>query len=243
MDYIVKLEEFEGPLDLLLHLIKQSEVDIWDLNVSEITTQYLGYIKMMEDLELEIASEFLVMAAELIHLKSLMLLPKPIVVDDEYEEDPREALINRLIEYKKYKEVTPVFEEMNEIRQLIFTKAPSDLSEYRLEEAAILEEGIEIYDLLSAFQKMLNRQKLDNLQTRITHSEITIDDRIDYMVNVLNIKKRVEFCEIFEEFNKTYIVVTFLALLELAKRDHIIIEQRDNFDDLHISLKGVEVLA
>jgi len=130
MHYEVRIDEFEGPLDLLLHLIKQSNIDIYDISLSDITDQYLDYIKKMEELNLDVASEYLVMASELIEYKSRQLLPKKDLKEDEYEEDPKEELIRKLIDYKRYKEVTETFKELESVRSNIYTKSPSSISSY-----------------------------------------------------------------------------------------------------------------
>ena len=131
MQYNFVINDFEGPLDLLLHLIKTSKMDIYDLSIEEITKQYLDFIKSMKELNLDIASEYLVMASELIEIKSKLLLPNNKDLDeDEYEEDPREALINRLLEYKKYKDMIDTFKELESSRKDIFTKEPINLSNY-----------------------------------------------------------------------------------------------------------------
>ena len=133
--YIVTIDNFDGPLDLLLHLIKEEDIDIYDIKIEDITKQYLNYIKRMKELNLEIASEYLVMASELIEMKSKMLLPKKKEQDeDNYEEDPREILIERLLAYKKYKEVTNNFKDLELSRKLILTKEPENLSYYAKEE-------------------------------------------------------------------------------------------------------------
>ena len=131
LKYMVTIDKFEGPLDLLLHLIKEQDIDIYDIKVEEITKQYLDYIKAMKDMNLSVASEYLVMASELIEMKSKMLLPKrKIEEEDEYEEDPREVLIERLLAYKKYKEITSEFKDLELTRKLVFTKEPTNLSSY-----------------------------------------------------------------------------------------------------------------
>ena len=131
MDYKVTIDNFDGPLDLLLHLIKEQDIDIYDIKIEDITKQYLDYIKAMKELNLSIASEYLVMASELVEIKSKMLLPKRSAdLSDEYEEDPREVLIERLLLYKQYKEVTSDFKNLEKERKLILTKNPENLSIY-----------------------------------------------------------------------------------------------------------------
>ena len=149
MHYQVEISQFVGPMDLLLHLIKQSNIDIYDIEIDVITKQYLDYIKAMEEINLNIASEYLVMATELIEIKSSMLLPKGELNDDEFEPDLKEDLINRLIEYKKYKELASNFKELEANRQEFFTKLPTDFSEYSNSDTNILDEDIKLTDFFN----------------------------------------------------------------------------------------------
>ena len=230
MDYCFTIDKFEGPLDLLLHLIKKSNIEIYDIKIEEITTQYLDYIKKMEELNLNIASEYLVMASELIEMKSSMLLPKPEIEDDEYEENPKDRLIKRLIEYQNYKEVTEKFHELELDRQNYYTKNPSEL-EYNI--SGSLEEGIDLKDLLAAFEKFLNRkEETKPLNTKITKKEYSITERSKEIVSFIKKKKKVKFTELFEEKNKSYVVITFLSILALAKNKELKIIQDNNFDDI-----------
>lgn len=240
MEYKVNINQFEGPLDLLLHLIKQSEIDIYDISIENVTKQYLDYIRAMEELNLSIASEYLVMAADLIEMKSRLLLPKPEEEKDEYEEDPREALINRLLEYKRYKELTGEFKKLEEDRHQIYTKIPSSFKEYTDETIKIINNSeIGVSDLLDAFQKFLDRKKLTQpLNTKITSREITVGQRSKDIKNILTLKKQVAFTELFDIIDRDYIVVTFLAILEMSKKQELIIKQEHNFDDIILSLRG-----
>lgn len=241
MDYKIMINEFEGPMDLLLHLIKKSELNIYDISIEEITKQYLDYISAMEQLDLDIASEYLIMAAELIEIKSAMLLPKPVVEDeDEYEEDPKEKLIARLLEYKKYKEMTSEFKQLEEMRKEIYTKEASDLNEYKQNDTVDLGD-IDLNSLLDAFNKFLERKKLEEpLNTKVTKKEYSISERSSEIKNILKKKKKVDFEELFEQYNKDYVVVTFLSILTMAKKQELVITQENNFDKIIISLKGSE---
>lgn len=243
MEYKVMINEFEGPLDLLLHLIKEAKIDIYDIEIEAITKQYLDYIRAMEELNLSIASEYLVMAAELIEMKSRLLLPKTDVEEfDEYEEDPREALINRLIEYQKYKEVSNKFKKLEEERQTIYTKIPENFRKYIEESKIIKNEDINISDLLEAFEKFLERKKMSRpLTTKITKKEITVLERRNDIRKILSEKKKVPFTELFDIMRKDYIIVTFLAVLEMAKRGELFIKQDNNFDEIIISEVGSEI--
>jgi len=238
MNYEIKINDFEGPLDLLLHLIKESNVDIYDISIEDVTKQYLDYIKKMEELNLSIASEYLIMAAELIEIKSKMLLPKRQIEKSEEEIDDREDLINRLIEYQKYKEITSKLREFRNDRDMFYTKDPSSLNEFRKENTTINLQ-VDFNDLMDAFQKYLERKKLEKpLNTKITKKELSVHDRCIKIKNILREKKEVKFTELFDIVNVPYVVVTFLSILELVKKNEIILMQNDNFSDISLSMRG-----
>ena len=234
MDYNIKIDAFEGPLDLLLHLIKEKNVDIYDISIEEITKSYLDYINKMEELNINVASSYLVMAAELMEIKSKSLLPKvENEEDNEEEEVSRENLINKLVEYKKYKEMTEVFKELEINRNNIYIKPPENINNYINNE--IYNEEIEIDKLVEAMKNFLNRKKLEKpLKTKITNKEYSVKERKNSIRNIIRNKKRVEFTELFEEYNKSYIAVTFLSVLELAKEHELKISQDKNFDNIFI---------
>ncbi|MGP1908281.1 segregation/condensation protein A [Metabacillus sp. JX24] len=243
VQYKVKIDAFEGPLDLLLHLINTLEIDIYDIPVAEITEQYMLYIHTMKELQLDVASEYLVMAASLLSIKSGMLLPKheeELEEDDfgfEPEEDPRDELMRRLIEYRKYKEAADDLRHMEEERSKVFTKPPSDLSAYAAEPAGGSDPvNVTIYDMLGAFQKMMRRKKLQKpLQTKIARQEIPIEKRMDEILDEFRRNpRRRKFTELFPSDQKDHLVVTFLAILELMKNNSIMIEQEENFSDIYI---------
>lgn len=238
MEYKIMINEFEGPMDLLLHLIKKSDIDIIDINLEEIIKQYLDYIRVMENLNLDIASEYLTMAAELLVIKSSLLLPKQEIEEDEDVVDLKQDLINRLIEYKQYKEVTNEFKQLEESRREVYTKIPESLKEYQTEEAMDLGD-ITIDDLVNAFSKFLTRKEMEKpLNTKITTKEFSIGERSNEIRTILKRKKKMEFSELFEVNRKDYIVVTFLSILSLAKKQEIEINQEDNFNKIYLSLKG-----
>jgi segregation and condensation protein A len=242
MEYKVKINDFEGPLDLLLHLIKKMKIDIWDISIMEITESYLSYIRDMEEMNLDIASEYLVMAAELIELKSRLLLPRETIEDDEeYEEDPKEALIRRLIEYKQYKEVTNKFKDLEESRQLYVTKETNDINKYSVHEDMKIKEEVGVTDLLEAFQKFLQRKEYEKpITTKVTKREITINERRIGIRKILVSKKRISFDELFEELTKSYVITTFLAVLEMSKNNEIVIKQERNFKNIFLELREGE---
>ncbi len=228
-----KINEFEGPLDLLLHLIKESKMDIMNIEIEKITEQYISYLNEQEKMNLEIASEYLVMASELIELKSKLLLPNPKVEKEEGETfDPREELVNRLLEYQAYKEITKVLKEKEELRKEIYTKSPESVKNY-VDENAKLTTDITLDDLVEAFKKYLERKKESKpLKTKVTTNEISVSSRRLEIKSILKKQPRVSFFELFPVLNKEYIVVTFLAILEMSKDKELIITQEKNFDDI-----------
>lgn len=233
MHYEVKINEFEGPLDLLLHLIKKSNIDIYDISLVEITNQYLDYINKMEELNLDIASEYLVLASELLQYKSSMLLPKKEEEQDDYEEDFKSELIKKLVDYKKYKEVCETFKVLEENRSNFYTKTPSDISLYS--EKTLNNDNVTVDDLIDAFKKFMERREFEKpLNTKITTKELSVSDRVVEIRNILKNKKSVNFMELFTRRDKSYVVVTFLSILEMAKDLEISIEQDNNFNDIII---------
>lgn len=233
MHYEVKINEFEGPLDLLLHLIKKSNIDIYDISLEEITNQYLDYINSMKKLNLDIASEYLIMASELLEYKSKSLLPKKETEIDEYEEDPKEELIKKLVDYKKYKEITSTFKELENIRSDIYTKSPSNISEYG--EKEVNNDNVSIDDLINAFKKFIDRKEFEKpIHTKITTKELSVSERMVGIRNILKSRKSVNFVDLFDNYNKSYVVVTFLSILEMSKNKEIVIIQDNNFSSITI---------
>ncbi len=228
--YKFVINDFEGPMDLLLHLVKQADIDIYDINLVDLVNQYLAFINEMEKLELNIASEYIVMAAELIELKSRSLLPHQETQVEE-EIDPREELINRLIEYKKYKELTPEFKHLEEERKNYFSKEPSSLKDYIVQK----EEKGDISLLLNAFNEFMLKKQSENIITKTTIKEYSIIERSKEIRKIIKLKKKVEFNELFDNMSKDYIIVTFLALLEMVKTDEIDIIQEGNFNKIFIT--------
>lgn len=234
MDYCFTIDKFSGPLDLLLHLIKESNIDIYDIKIEQITVQYLDYIKKMEELNLNIASSYLVMAAELIEMKASLLLPKPEVSADEYEEDPKDRLIKRLLEYKNYKSMIETFQQLEETRQQYYTKSPCDVSEFNT--SGTLDDDICLDDLIDAFQKFLTRKEIAKpLNTKIMNKEYSITQRSREIKDIIKTRKNVKFTELFDVYTKSYLVVTFLSILVLTKNSEIKITQEENFKEIIIS--------
>lgn len=240
--YQVKIDAFEGPLDLLLHLIKQYEIDIYDIPVAQITEQYMEYIHTMQKLELNIASEFLVMAATLLAIKSQMLLPKPEIEeeDEEYMEDPRQELMDRLIEYRKYKEASKELKDREEDAVETFTR-PAVIFEDILADQPVERGDVSVYDMIDAIGKIMNRRKWNQpLDTKIERAEIPIEDRMDDILKqVKQTKGGVLFEELFEYPSRPYIVASFIAILELMKSNAVICSQKAHFQSIRIySVEG-----
>ena len=236
MEYKFTIDKFQGPLDLLLHLIKESDIDIFDINISEITQQYLNYIDSMEKLNLNIDSEYLVMAAELIEMKSRELLPNETSEsDDDYEESPKDNLINRLIEYQKYKDLSLEFKNLESNRKLMYSKLPSELNEFKSDE--VILDDVSLDDLLKAFMEFQKRKELDKpLNTVVTRKEYSVHIRCNDIMKNLRKRGNMKFEELFEIKSKDYVVVTFLAILDLAKNGKLKIKQDRNLDEITLSI-------
>ncbi len=229
----LKLEVFEGPLDLLLHLIKENKMDIFDIEIESITRQYLDYIHKMKEQNLDIASAYLVMASELTLIKARMLLPRPKVDDEETEEeDPREELVARLLEYQAYKEITKTLKENESKRQEIHTKLPENINNYIEENTVITGEG-SLDLLVDAFKKFLVRKSEEKpLSTKVTMKEITVSSRKLEIKSILKKEKKISFFKLFPVSTKEYIVATFLAILDMARNKELLIKQEELFSDI-----------
>lgn len=234
-EYFVKLDTFEGPLDLLLHLINRLEIDIYDIPVAKITEQYTEYIRTMQQLELNVASEYLVMAATLIALKSQMLLPTQEVEEpDDFIEDPREELTQRLIEYRKYKDAAQKLKEKEIEEKYLFTRGPIKLDHLDTR-SEVVQGDISIYDMLDALQKMLKRKKWkEPLETKVTRMEIPLEERMEDIVMKVKQTNGVSFDQLFSYESRTHIVITFLALLELIKNKRVYCKQKRQLDSLYV---------
>ena len=234
MSYKVKLNIFEGPLDLLLFLIKRSKIDLYDIPISEITQQYLEYLDLMKMMDLDIAGEFLVMAATLLHIKSKMLLPKEEDEDQEEELDPREELVRRLLEYKKFKDASDGLRGMyNKQRDVFVRCGEGDKGKI------ISDDGTEyfeasLFDLITSFKAVLKRIPKETFH-QVVKSRYTVNDKIHQIFHILSERSKVLFLSLFEgSRDKDEMVVTFLAVLELMKLNEIFAVQKDFFGDIEI---------
>ena len=246
MEYQVKIDAFEGPLDLLLYLIKDMKISIDEINVSIITEQYINFIHAMEQLNLEVASEYLVMAAHLVLIKSKMMLPKPKLDDenDEYIENPEEKLKQRLRIYKLFKDMTPFFQVLEEERSKHLLKIPSDLSsELQVDSKDLLIKDASVYDLLGAYNRVLRRYLLHKpIKTKIQQQSITIEERIRDVSQMIKERMQVSFNELYsKKSSREYIVLTFMAVLELAREKVISISQDALFEEIILKYNHIEM--
>ena len=231
----IKINDFDGPLDLLWHLIKAHKMDIYDINIEKITKEYLSFINEHKELTIDGASEYLVMASELIHLKSKLLLNKNDEEEDaEYEINTEDDLRNRLIEYEKLKAAADRLVELEDKRKEVLTKLPSNLSEYA-DKSVKLSSDITLDDLLKAFEGYLNRKKLDEpVNKAVTKRELSVEDRCLSIKSYLHNRRKINFLDLFDEVDKPYVIVTFLGILNLVKSREAVISQEYNFGDIYI---------
>lgn len=237
MSYKIKLDIFEGPFDLLLFLIKKHEVDIYDIPIHEITEQFLEYLELMKMLDLEIAGEFIEMVAILMNVKARMLLPKPVGISDEEYEDPRTELVERLIEYQKFKEASVEMAEFETTRRKLFSRKVvpqgSATKEITVEEYL---NNVTLFDLLLALKKALdNMPKVTEHQVK--RIDVTIEQQTQYIIDKIKRNSAVLFSDLIKKMNeKIRIIVTFMALLDLINKKKIIVRQSETFDDIRIKL-------
>lgn len=232
MTYHVRLTQFEGPLDLLLHLIRRDKINIYDIPISDITREYLEYIDVMRELELEIAGEFFVMAATLMRIKSQMLLPRHEGIEEE--EDPREELVRNLLEYKKFKEAASELAEREEDRRKVFTRPVAPPVEEESDETL----DVTLFDLLEALQKVFEQVKIQTTY-RIIPETVTVEEKLALIRRSIEEHSEVLFTELFgEEYSKLGIIVTFLAILEMVKLGELIARQQRRGSDIWLYKPG-----
>lgn len=240
----VKLQVFEGPLDLLLHLIDKNKIDIYDIPIVEITNQYMEYIQEMQKKDLNIMSEFLLMAATLLDIKCRMLLPVEVNEEGE-EEDPRAELVEQLLQYKMYKYMSYELKDRQiDGEKLWFKEAsiPAEVMEYQEPvDLDVLLDGITLTRLNQIFQDVMKRQyeKLDPVRSnfgKIEKEEVTVDDKMDFLNEYILNHKKFKFRDLLQnQKSKLHVIVTFLAILEMMKMGTIRVEQENTFDDIFIT--------
>ncbi len=239
-DYKVKLEIFEGPLDLLLYLIKQDELDIYDISLERITSQYLEYLQAFKELNIDVAGEFIVMAANLIYLKSRSLLPvdQQPPEEDAEEDDPRWDLIRQLIEYKKFKEAAAHLQLRQLEQERIFSRPGAPPSELMAAPLRLGEVGI--FQLINAFQNVIKRVEAREDLREIFGEHFTVSEKIDTILQRISGGSALKFSELFAQIaSRVEIVVTFLALLELIRLKQIKVTQTNPFDEIEIAVAAV----
>jgi segregation and condensation protein A len=233
--YQIKLDTFEGPLDLLLHLIRKNEVSVYDIPIALITEQYLGYIELMQELNLDVAGEFLVMASTLIHIKSRTLLPRPDPAqEDQPEEDPREALVRRLLEHQKYKAAAEMLHERETVRSAQFMRPDARVAEAAGEEYEP-ELEVDLFSLMAAFRGVLERASRRPHMV-LPPDQISIEDRIHQLLGRLSEQEACGFEELFQDGDgsRAFMIVTFLAILEMIRLKLIRVFQSGSFGAIRV---------
>jgi segregation and condensation protein A len=235
--YAVSVAAFQGPLDLLIHLIKKNEVNIYDIPIALITTQYLSYIDLMEELDLDVAGEFLVMAATLIHIKSRMLLPRPDPSQEDDEEDPRKLLVDRLLEYQKFKTAANLLHERETVRSAQWLRPEQALSDVAGEEGEP-ELEVDLFSLMAAFKAVLDRAK-QRPTVPIPDAQISIEDRIAQLLGRLSETEACGFEDLFcDATSRSALIVTFLALLEMIRLHLVRVFQAGMFGVIRVYKKS-----
>jgi segregation and condensation protein A len=244
MVYKVKLDVFEGPFDLLVYLIENAEMSIYDIQVSEITNQYIEYMERIRKMDAALAGEFMVLAASLIEIKSKMLLPsmKP-ENDEELSEDPRNELVQKLLEYKRYKKVAAYLEEQEEENRKIYTKPQEDLSVYTKNPDCFL--NIDLGQFIQSFHLFLEKQKrmqeVKNRYDTTKPQKMTIETRIKQLKEIFKRKRKIKFQELLNaEANRYHVVLTFLSMLELMRQKSIQAYQTVNFGEITVVCSETE---
>ncbi|MBD3380251.1 MAG: segregation/condensation protein A [Candidatus Omnitrophica bacterium] len=234
MSYKVKLPIFEGPLDLLLFLIKKEKIDIYDIPISEITGQYMEYLELMKMMDLEVAGEFLVMAATLMHIKSRMLLPVEEEEGEEEAPDPREELVQRLLEYKKFKEAATELMQMKERSEDLYLRKGTGIRE-----KVVAGDGTEyfeasLFDLITAFRKVLSSVSKETFH-QVVKDRFSVSDKIQEIYRRLAGGSKIGFRSLFKNMTvKDEVIATFLAVLELMKMREVLVVQKDIYGDIEI---------
>lgn len=242
--YTVRIAQFEGPFDLLLYFIQRDELDIYDIPIAKITDDFLDYIHTLESLNIDVASEFILVAATLMRIKAKMLIPRKEIDEEGNEIDPREELVARLIEYKRYKDVLSAFQDLEEERSKKLERGNSSNELKQLSVKALVDvelETINTYKLFKAFKRVLERYK--NVQDRYVHQIVqfpyTVKDQQEYILGRLTKSKKLDFERLFEAIeNRMHAIVTFLALLELVNAQTITIVELPSINSFWITIKN-----
>ena len=242
----VKLDSFEGPLDLLLHLIKKHEIDIYDIPISLISEQYNQYLETLKELNLDIVGDYLRMAAELGYIKSRMLLPKQVAEEDDELEDPREELVKRLIEYQRYKDASYQLFSLDLLGRDIYARKFDELSDMDLKEFQA-PFRVDLWTLIDAFKTVIERQSAqmeDETDIIVETDFMTVEDKIEEILQRIEEYNSFSFSDLFElSLSKMSLILTFMALLELVKQQVVTVFQENQFDDIKINFAGDKKIA
>ncbi|MBU1726693.1 MAG: segregation/condensation protein A [Candidatus Omnitrophica bacterium] len=233
MSYKIKLEMFEGPLDLLLYLVKKDHLNIYDIPISKVTDQYLEYINLMQLLDLNIAGEFLVMAATLMQIKSKMLLPAQEDAAEELEEDPREELVKRLLEYERFKQIAETLREKEEVQREVFKRPKVEIDKDKEADKGHYFEA-SIFDLINAFSQAL-KDIPKEVFYEVIKDEFTIEEKVHGILHLLLVNPSMRISELFAKAkNKLEVIVTFLAILELIRMKEAVVMQNSLFSEIEV---------
>ncbi|HCD51644.1 MAG TPA: hypothetical protein DEQ34_04295 [Balneolaceae bacterium] len=240
--YRVQLNNFEGPLDLLLFFIKRDELDIYDIPISYITEQFLDYITLMEELDLDVASEFVLMASMLMSIKAKMMLPREESEEDEIDEtDPRYELVQRLLEYKRYKEMAEKMADIDEETRKKYARGYHDADEVEQQASGEALKDVNLFDLIAAFRKVLSDIERKNIVHKVEKVETTIERQAEFVIERLQRSGRMSFTELCTTItHRIIVVVTFLAVLEMIKEQQINLFLGDEPTDFYVDLKPVD---
>lgn len=240
--YRVQLNNFEGPLDLLLFFIKRDELDIYDIPISYITKEFLEYIHLMEELDLDVASEFILMASMLMSVKAKMMLPREDAEDDELDEsDPRYELVQRLLEYKRYKEMSEKMADMDEETRKKYMRGYPEADDVEQQATGEALQDVTMFDLIAAFKKVLQDIERKNIVHHVEKVSTTVEEQAEFVLNRLQESGRQTFMEVCATLkNKIYVVVTFLAVLEMIKEQQINLFIEEDPTKFYIDLKPVD---
>ena len=238
--YEVKLDVFEGPMDLLLYLIRKDELDIYDIPIAHITTQYLGFLQHIHQLDIEQASDFILMAATLLRIKSQMMLPREeLGLDGEGEEDPKAELVRRLLEYQQFKDIADWLGVRKDERRDVYLRrqGPDD----SFEESAQLRP-VSLFDLLAVYKHVLDTVP-ENLVHQIAEEEVSVAERIDHLLAVLERRSRISFMDLLQGRDRQTLIATFVGVLELLKLQRVRVQQARPFDEIWIEQSPLQPSA
>ena len=239
MSYRVRLENFEGPLDLLLFLIRKNEVDIYDIPIADITKQFLEYLEIIKIFDLESASDFILLAATLIRIKIQMLLPRPQLTDDEEDiVDPRMELVTKILEYKRFKEVAHKLHDLEDKQREVYPRAFFEFNKDESEgEDETITQDVSLFSLIHAFKQVIDRIPQETFH-EVKDIEVSTEEQIQFIIDFLRSDKQISFVELISQFNnKIIMIVTFIALLELIKRNQVIVKQAVPFGEIWIRIR------